>query len=205
MKNNKLKDLPTSTMSVNKNFAQDQAEFMDICGQKRLSLLETLKALNERDKFILNSFSMHFGLIEEEVLREAKVHFYDRVLHPMPSPDPEAYNIDTLVELADDMIDAMYVICSFMNKLGMPVQELWNEVHGSNMNKAVECTACQGRGQDCDTNPCRECKGTGLTVVRRADGKILKPDGWTKPNIKAIILKHLGEEIEKEQQAIDRG
>lgn len=74
-----------------------------------------------------------------------------------------------MVEVADGIIDSIYVLIGMGLELGLPMAELWAEVQRSNMAKAVK----QPDGS--------------FKVVYRADGKILKPDGWTPPDIAGIL------------------
>ena len=68
----------------------------------------------------------------------------------------------SLAETADAIIDLVYVALGFGHTLGLPMDELWDEVHRSNMAKAGG--------------------------PRREDGKILKPEGWQPPNITRVLL-----------------
>jgi predicted HAD superfamily Cof-like phosphohydrolase len=63
---------------------------------------------------------------------------------------------------ADAVIDLIVVLIGYAHSRGWPLAALWDEVHASNMAKIDPAT-----GQ----------------VRRREDGKILKPDGWTPPDI----------------------
>ena len=65
--------------------------------------------------------------------------------------------IDT-AEQADALVDAIYYICDTAVRHGMNLDRVFEIVHGANMQKVVD-----GR------------------VIRRADGKILKPEGWVDP------------------------
>jgi len=67
----------------------------------------------------------------------------------------EATNV---TEQADALVDAIYYICDCAVKHGMNLDELFKIVHGANMQKVVD-----GK------------------VIRREDGKILKPDCWEDP------------------------
>ncbi|MDA0710577.1 MAG: HAD family hydrolase [bacterium] len=64
----------------------------------------------------------------------------------------------TVTEQADALVDAIYYICDFAVRNGINLDPLFEIVHGANMQKVV-------RGK----------------VIRRDDGKILKPDGWEDP------------------------
>lgn len=63
-----------------------------------------------------------------------------------------------LVEQADALVDAIYYICDTAVRHGMNLDRVFEIVHGANMAKVVD-----GR------------------VIRRDDGKILKPEGWRDP------------------------
>lgn len=56
-------------------------------------------------------------------------------------------------------------------RMGLPMEAGWHEVHASNMAKVD--------------------KETGK-VIRREDGKILKPKGWVGPNLAAILAGEPG-------------
>lgn len=66
-----------------------------------------------------------------------------------------------LVEIADGLADLVYVCVGAALEFGIPLDRVWAEVHRSNMAKAGG--------------------------PRRADGKILKPDGWTPPDIRGVL------------------
>lgn len=69
-----------------------------------------------------------------------------------------------VVETADACADLIWVIEGLCHSLGIPLQEVWDEVARSNFSKTVA-----GK------------------LVKRDDGKVLKPDTYSPPNIKSII------------------
>jgi predicted HAD superfamily Cof-like phosphohydrolase len=77
-----------------------------------------------------------------------------------------------MVEVADGIIDSIYVLIGMGLELGLPLGALWNEVQRSNMAKAVE-----------------QPDGT-FKVLKRADHKVLKPEGWTPPDIAGVLRAH---------------
>lgn len=77
-----------------------------------------------------------------------------------------------LEETADGIIDAIYVLVGTGIELGLPMQALWDEVQRANMAKAIE-----------------QPDGT-FRVMKRADGKVLKPEGWEPPDIRGVLLAH---------------
>lgn len=80
----------------------------------------------------------------------------------------EAISARDIVAIADACADLKYVILGFEIEYGIPAPEVWSEVHRSNMAKV-----------DPETGKVR----------KRADGKILKPEGWLPPNIAGIIAQ----------------
>lgn len=72
------------------------------------------------------------------------------------------------VEVADALCDIIVVTIGMMVSLDLPIQALWDEVMRSNMAKI---------------NP-------DGSVTRRADGKVLKPEGWTPPDLAGVLAAH---------------
>lgn len=68
-----------------------------------------------------------------------------------------------VAEQADALVDAIYYICDTAVRHGMNLDRIFDIVHGANMQKVVD-----GR------------------VIRRDDGKILKPEGWEDPAPKLV-------------------
>ncbi len=68
---------------------------------------------------------------------------------------------DDLVEIADALADMLYIIYGTADAYGIPIDDIFNEVHMSNMSKLGE-----------DNRP-----------IRREDGKILKGPKYFKPDI----------------------
>lgn len=76
----------------------------------------------------------------------------------------EGFENRDIVETADACGDLIWVILGLCNTLGIPMGPVWQEITSSNMSKTVE-----GK------------------VVRREDGKILKPDSYFPPNIRRAL------------------
>lgn len=66
-----------------------------------------------------------------------------------------------LDEIAKEAADLIYVVVGLCVSFGIPITKVFEEVHRSNMAKV------------------------GGTY--RADGKLLKPEGWTPPDIKGLL------------------
>jgi len=72
---------------------------------------------------------------------------------------------DTIEEL-DACMDLIWVILGFCRMKGFDVNGAWDEVSRSNLAKIDSATG---------------------KVIKRPDGKVLKPDGWTAPNLAPFI------------------
>ena len=72
-----------------------------------------------------------------------------------------------LENVAKELADIIYIVCGTAVSYGIPLDKVFDEVHRSNMDKLGP-----------DGHP-----------KRREDGKILKPDGWTPPDIKSLLFK----------------
>jgi predicted HAD superfamily Cof-like phosphohydrolase len=81
-----------------------------------------------------------------------------------------AVSTRNIVEIADACADLKWVIEGFEHTMQIPQQQVWDEVARSNLAKISE----------------------DGTVLRREDGKILKPHGWTAPDIKSILRQEDG-------------
>jgi predicted HAD superfamily Cof-like phosphohydrolase len=69
-------------------------------------------------------------------------------------------------EQLDACFDMIWVIVGYMLSKGVDCEAVWNEGSLSNLSKI---------------NP------TTGKVIKREDGKILKPEGWKKPNFKKFV------------------
>jgi len=126
---------------------EDNIEFMEACD----------KPFPDSPTLVYPSEEMQWELIKEE-FKETRL----------------AREAGDIVEVADGLIDMIKVITEYGESCGFPMQELWDEVHRSNMSKVVD-----GK------------------VIRREDGKILKPEGYRKPDIARVLREHgwTGEEV----------
>jgi predicted HAD superfamily Cof-like phosphohydrolase len=78
----------------------------------------------------------------------------------------DAYLVKDIVEIADACRDLIWVIEGLEHTLNIPQQEVWDEVARSNLQKVDPITG---------------------KVLKREDGKVMKPEGWTPPDIKSIF------------------
>jgi len=74
------------------------------------------------------------------------------------------------VETLDACFDMMWVIIGYMLSKGYDVENAWDEGARSNLAKIDRATG---------------------KVIKRDDGKVLKPDGWKKPDFSKFTCKTL--------------
>ena len=80
----------------------------------------------------------------------------------------EAIKNNDEVEIIDACFDMMWVIIGYMKSRGMDIDEIWDEGKRSNLAKINKITG---------------------TVLKREDGKVMKPDGWTPPDFSKFVKK----------------
>ena len=98
---------------------------------------------------------LRIGLLKEEVNEFLQSHF---------PPDE-----DNLVLAADAIADIIYVLIGTALEYGIPLPEVWDEVHRTNMAKTIP------------------------EVHKNEQGKVMKPNGWKPPEIRRVLY---GEEEE---------
>lgn len=177
-------------LTSNPDVAADIWRFMEVCGQS--------DQLNKHLNFLHEG--LRHSLIEEEFSKEyteARINLLDA----MREGERERL-IVAWEEYADALIDSIVVLVGTFHSMGLDFAAHWNEVQRANMAKAVEitCERCRGSGRylrHLEGEPrevdCTYCSGAGKvkTVIKRADGKVLKPEGWTPPDHRAIILSRM--------------
>lgn len=77
----------------------------------------------------------------------------------------EAFSKDDLVGIADALTDILYVVYGAGHAYGIDLDKCFAEVHRSNMSKLDE----------------------NGNVIRRADGKVLKSDRYTPPDLYTVL------------------
>ncbi len=78
----------------------------------------------------------------------------------------DAIKANDVVEQLDALLDIIVVSIGAINSLGVDAEGAWNEVMRTNMAKI-----------DPETGKVR----------KREDGKVLKPEGWTEPQLKPFL------------------
>jgi predicted HAD superfamily Cof-like phosphohydrolase len=98
------------------------------------------------------------GTTEEEMLFGLIAEEFDELADARREGD--------VIGVIDALQDLKYVIYGYELRLGISGEEHFAEVQDRNMAKVDPVTG---------------------KVVRREDGKILKPDGWTQPDHEAVL------------------
>jgi predicted HAD superfamily Cof-like phosphohydrolase len=94
-----------------------------------------------------------------------QTHLYMNLITEEYNELTEAFANKDTVEVADALADLIWVIEGMAYSHGIPLQRVWDEVTRSNHSKIPS----SGK------------------AIKRADGKILKPDTYSPPNIKQIL------------------
>lgn len=107
---------------------------------------------------------LRLELIREEVeeLRAEGFGVYETFFDQM-----QQGNKPNLVKIADALGDILYVVYGTAVSCGIDMEPIFAEIHRSNMSKL------QPDG----------------TVLRREDGKVLKPDTYSPANLEAILAQ----------------
>jgi len=99
---------------------------------------------------------------------EEQSQLYHRLINEEYNEFIVARNQKDDVETLDACFDMIWVIVGYMLSKGYDVEGAWDEGAKSNLAKI-----------DAETGK----------VIKRADGKVLKPEGWQKPDFSKYINK----------------
>ncbi len=121
------------------------------------------------------------ALIMEE-FKEVMIE-YDRLeetaLHFISEEERDGLRHQFLQSLCAELADLIYVICQAANMHGLPLVQFYNAIHAANMRKVNDVTG---------------------KVIRREDGKVLKPTGWKPPNLSEIYIRAMNGFYDPEAQ-----
>jgi len=87
---------------------------------------------------------------------------------------PPTSQLKATAKMADALIDLVYVAMGTAYLMGLPWRDLWDEVQRANMAKE--------RAASPEESASKTGRGHSLDVV--------KPVGWTPPDIEAILQRH---------------
>lgn len=136
-----------------------QAQFM-IAGEQKVRTLNEVLAM----KHVPKEAYLYMNLITEEMQKEMDEVF--KALENAVYPDEK---LAALCEVLDAIADSVVVLMGLANSLGLPFAQAYELVHQSNMNKFV-----------------KQEDGT-YRILKRADGKVVKPKDWKRPDIMSLL------------------
>ena len=96
----------------------------------------------------------------------ANVELYKELIREEYEEFLEACDESNEIEQLDACMDMIWVILGYCHMKKYKVQEAWDEVADSNLSKIDTATG---------------------KVIKRADGKVLKPANWKEPNLSKFI------------------
>ena len=139
------------------NIQAQQAQFM-VFAQQRLHTLKDVM----RQKQMNAETKLYYDLVLEE-FKELQVAFdaYGKAVQ-------EDEKLACLCDVADAVGDCAVVLMGLCNATGIPFHDVYQEIHRSNMTKFVQTEQ-------------------GPRLLKRVDGKVVKPAGWIKPNLMNIL------------------
>lgn len=105
---------------------------------------------------------LYLNLVDEEY-NELTDAYNDLTVHFLENNGE--ISLSALIEVADGIIDSMVVLAGLGHSLGLPMQELWDEVLRSNLSKLLP----------------------DGSVLLREDGKVMKGPDYSPPNLGAFI------------------
>lgn len=138
---------------------------MDLIQDQRDFMLKFQKTMASKPSGYAAQMQMWKDLVDEEINKELmpKLEF---LIQNRITLD-EADTLEQMTEVLDGIIDGVYVLLGLGHCMGLPLAEAWKEVHASNMAKL----------------------GKNGQPIFREDGKVLKPDGWLKPDLRTILMR----------------
>jgi hypothetical protein len=81
-----------------------------------------------------------------------------------------AWHNDDIVEMADALVDLVYVAMGTAHRLGLPWEALWTVIHTSNMRKVRAADRSESK--------------------RNSPVDVIKPPDWQPPDLRTILRKY---------------
>lgn len=118
---------------------------------------------SDQEKFMRACDQTTGGAIDE-----AQYALYRKLIAEEVNELHDAVEKNDRVEQLDALIDILVVTIGALHSMGADAEGAWKEVIRSNLAKIDAATG---------------------KVIKRADGKVLKPEGWTPPVLKGYLSK----------------
>lgn len=90
------------------------------------------------------------------------------------------------VQVADAIVDLIYVLTGTSIAFGIDQAMVWDAVAQANAEKFPPCESCDATGT-VSGSTCETCRGHGQVALRDAGGKVIKPPGWTPPDVGEVL------------------
>jgi predicted HAD superfamily Cof-like phosphohydrolase len=123
-----------------------------------------MKQMQNDVKIFMEACGQSVNTNPEYPQNTAQVELYMKLIFEEFEELFEGHSKKDVVEVADACGDLIWVILGLCNSLGIDLTPVWKEITASNMSKTVD-----GK------------------VIKRADGKILKPETYFPPNIQRAL------------------
>ncbi len=118
---------------------------------------------SDQEKFMRACDQTTGGAIDE-----AQYALYRKLIAEEVNELHDAVEKNDRVEQLDALIDILVVTIGALHSMGADAEGAWKEVIRSNLAKIDAATG---------------------KVIKRADGKVLKPEGWTPPVLQGYLSK----------------
>lgn len=143
----------------------------------------------EKQIRLVTQFHESFGEVNGKSPSLVEENVYElrhRLMHEENEEYIEACKTQNLEEIADALGDQLYVLIGTILKHGLQykIEEVFDEIHRSNMSKLSPCPMDTNEDGDCGAS---NCYTDHRRPILREDGKIMKGKCFSKPNIKKII------------------
>lgn len=152
---------------MNDNPFEDVLEFHTVGGQQRRPLPELPILGSQKER----NFYRQAEKVLSSLSDRCKNDFGDseqalrmRLILEETAELLEALSEGNIEKTADALVDLNYVVLGAGVTWGINLAELHNEVHAANMRKFP-----------------------GGKAIRDENGKVLKPEGWTGPDVEAVL------------------
>lgn len=176
---------------------EDVQRFMEVAGQRVLHEPAEIQIDHEVYKTLIHAVEGSFNHLDDQLAElhasppadesSALAFLRARLLLEETRETVEALVRGDKVAFADGLADLIYVAIGAALAYGIPLEEVWNEVQRSNMEKFAKCGCRNGWIGGGSSAPCPKCAGKGVIAIRDAGGKVQKPDSWTPPDIEQFF------------------
>lgn len=117
----------------------------------------------------------------DQSITEANYHMYLSLIDEEHAELKEAVEAQDQLAQLDALVDILVVTIGAIRSMGADGEGAWNEVMRTNFAKIDPVTG---------------------KVRKREDGKVLKPEGWTPPDLKKFLMEEMDMDSDKMQRHI---